>query len=165
MNPTRWLVAHDFSENGQRAAEVAASDLERAGGELHIVHVYSVPSVPLSYEWGGVDAIYASSHELETALKTDVVRTLENAAERLRETHPRLEIFTHVHAGQPSQAILTAADELGADRIIVGSAGRTGLSHFLLGSVAERVVRLARCPVLVVKVASDAAREEKESRS
>ena len=67
MNPTRWLVAHDFSKHGERAAEVAAADLERLGGELHIVHVYSVPTVPLSYEWGSVDAIYASSHDLETA--------------------------------------------------------------------------------------------------
>lgn len=151
MNPTRWLVGHDFSPSGERAAEVAATDLSRLGGELHLIHVYSVPSVPLSYEWGPADGLLASPRDLETALKADVVRSVEDAAERLRERFPDVEVFTQVHAGRPAEALLAAAEELGADRIVVGTAGRTGLSHLLLGSVAERVVRLASCPVLVVK--------------
>lgn len=166
MNPTRWLVGHDFSENARVAAEVAAHDLERLGGELHLVHVYSVPTVPLTYDWGGADAVYATSRELEMALKADVVRSVENEAEELRDRHPGLDIFTHVHAGTPSQAILSAALELGADRIVVGTVGRRGLSHLLLGSVAERVVRLSECPVLVVKAPdSGDPGHKKESRS
>lgn len=169
MNPTRWLVGHDFSPSGERAAEVAAADLSRLGGELHLVHVYSVPAVPLTYEWGGADAVYASPRELETALKADVVRSVEDAAERLRERFPGVDVFSHVHVGRPAEALLAAADELGADRIVLGTAGRTGLSHLLLGSVAERVVRLAACPVLVVKGPpheSDGAQgEDKEGRT
>lgn len=151
MNPTRWLVGHDFSPSGQRAAELAAADLTRLGGELHLVHVYSVPSIPLSYEWGPADGLVSSPRDLESALKADVARSIEDAAERLRERFPDVEIFTQVHAGRPAEALLAAAEELGADRIVLGTAGRTGLSHLLLGSVAERVVRLAPCPVLVVK--------------
>lgn len=162
MNPTRWLVGHDFSSSGDHAAEVAAHDLERLRGELHLVHVYSVPTVPLTYEWGSEAAVYATSRDLETALKADVVRSVENAAERLREKHPTLDVFTHVHAGQPAKAILAAAEEIGADRIVVGTVGRTGLSHLLLGSVAERVVRLAPCPVLVVKAPADEQAKETE---
>lgn len=166
MNPTRWLVGHDFSRSGARAAEVAAADLVRLGGELHLVHVYSVPTVPMSYDWGGVDGVYTSSHELEMALKADVARSVEGAADELRERFPGLEVFAHVHAGRPAEALLAAARELDVDRIVVGSAGRTGLSHLLLGSVAERVVRLAPCPVLVVKEPAEETPDEgKESRS
>lgn len=167
MNPTRWLVGHDFSEHGDHAAEVAAHDLQRLRGELHLVHVYSVPTVPLTYDWGSADAVYPTSRELERALEADVVRSVESAAERLRERHPDLDVFTHVHAGQPAQAIITAAAEIGVDRIVVGTAGRTGLSHFLLGSVAERVVRLAPCSVLVVKHPSteEVGRSGDEKRS
>lgn len=165
MNPVRWLVGHDFSPYGERAAEVAARDLSPLGGELHLVHVYSVPTVPMSYDWGGVDGVYTSSHELEMALKADVVTSVEKAADALRERFPDVEIFAHVHAGRPADGLLAAARELGVDRIIVGSAGRKGLSHFLLGSVAERVVRLATCPVLVVKQPPSEGEEENQENA
>jgi nucleotide-binding universal stress UspA family protein len=56
-----------------------------------------------------------------------------------------------VAAGPPAETIVRVAHERGADLIVMGTHGRTGLSHVLLGSVAEKVVRLASCPVLTVK--------------
>jgi nucleotide-binding universal stress UspA family protein len=156
MSKLSWLVAHDFSAGANAALELAASDLDRSGGgELHLLHVYSVPAVPATYEWSGADAIYATSRDLEAALKADTIRHLEGVADRTRTKHMALEVMTHVRSGATAQAIVDTAKELGVERIIVGTHGRTGMSHFLLGSVAERVVRLAEVPVTVAKAAQD----------
>lgn len=65
-----------------------------------------------------------------------------------------LEVETIVVTGVPFQEIINAADEKGADIIVIGTHGRTGLSHAMMGSVAEKVVRKAPCPVLTVRMPS-----------
>ena len=62
-----------------------------------------------------------------------------------------------VTTGDPADAIVSEAAQLGADLIVMGTHGRTGLQHVLLGSVAEKVVRHASCPVLTIRLRSDAA--------
>ncbi len=76
------------------------------------------------------------------------METLKEAVDKLGVTGAELE----VRLGDPGQISCDRAEELGAELIVVGSHGRTGLTRMLLGSVAERVVRLAHCQVLVVKV-------------
>jgi nucleotide-binding universal stress UspA family protein len=65
-----------------------------------------------------------------------------------------LEVETIVIKGIPFHEIINAATEIGADLIVIGTHGRTGLSHVVMGSVAEKVVRKASCPVLTVRMPS-----------
>lgn len=158
----RWIVGYDFSPDAAAALALAAEDVRCLGGELHLLHVYNVPQVPLTYEWSAADALYASSRDLEAALKADVARSLEQVAAKARERWPDVEIFAHVRSGMPANALLAESKERGAQRIVVGTAGRTGLSHLLLGSVAERVVRQAEVPVIVVKASAEERRAAKK---
>jgi nucleotide-binding universal stress UspA family protein len=77
---------------------------------------------------------------------TQTVQTLELAAEKQGVT-----LETMILSGRPDEGIVKAAEFKGASLIIVGSHGRTGLKRLLMGSVAERVIGHAKCPVLVVK--------------
>ena len=70
---------------------------------------------------------------------------------RKREAHlTDLDVVRHVVLGPPSDEVLRVADEVGASYIVVGTHGRTGLAHLLMGSVAEQIVRRAKVPVLAV---------------
>jgi nucleotide-binding universal stress UspA family protein len=89
-------------------------------------------------------AVAASDRDIPVA--TEVVRGLEAAA-----SEQGIALDTMVPMGRPEEGIVKAADFKGASLIIVGSHGRTGLKRLLMGSVAERVIGDAKCPVLVVK--------------
>lgn len=134
----RIVVAVDFQEPSVAALEYARSLARTFGSSLSVVHVIQ----PVASE------IYVYS--------TDLVQNWERVAyERLRELYPpaertALQGRAEVRVGYPVDEILTFANERDADLIIVGTHGRGALGHLLLGSVAERVVRRARCPVLTV---------------
>jgi nucleotide-binding universal stress UspA family protein len=89
-------------------------------------------------------AVAASDRDIPTA--TGAVRSLEAAA-----TEQGISVDTMIPMGRPEEGIVKAAEFKQASLIIVGSHGRTGLKRLLMGSVAERVIGLASCPVLVVK--------------
>jgi nucleotide-binding universal stress UspA family protein len=78
-------------------------------------------------------------------------RQLEIEAQRIREQHPDLPVETVVLCGIPYKEICRYADREGMDLIVIGTHGRTGLSHLLIGSTTERVVQQASCPVLSLK--------------
>jgi nucleotide-binding universal stress UspA family protein len=121
MQIRQVLLATDFSAAADAAAEVAREMAVALRARLHVVHV--VP--PLT------DPAYQ--------------------AERLaREAHAGVPCETALLQGRPGAALLRYAREHAIDLIVVGSHGRTGISHLLLGSVAEEVVRLAPCLVLTV---------------
>jgi len=122
----RLLIASDGSPFSEAAWDEALS-LAKAMGSALI----------------GV-AVAASDRDIPVA--TQVVRTLEEEASRQGIT-----LDTMIPMGRPEEGIVKAADFKGASLIIVGSHGRTGLKRLLMGSVAERVIGLASCPVLVVK--------------
>jgi nucleotide-binding universal stress UspA family protein len=157
----RWLVAHDFSPSADAAARTAAKDLiERGqGGTITLLHVYQVMPLPTGFD-GAVPG--GGLVTLERAVAVETTRRLERAAEELRkdiaslsaargEDAPDVEVEVAVRQDAPADGILAEAKERNVERITVGTHGRKGLSHLLLGSVAERVVRLAHVPVLVVK--------------
>ncbi len=134
------LMPVDFSEASKRAVE----QLRRmpAGTQIHTVHVLAaMPATEPGVVWGRVD---------------DDSRR-ERAAARLRallDEHQLPHIAAHVvigGVGNPANEIVAFAEELGADLIVMPSSGRSGLARVLLGSVADRVVRLAHCPVLVLR--------------
>jgi universal stress protein A len=116
------LLATDFSPAADAAAEVARGLATEAKARLHIVHV--------------VPPLTDPSHEVER-LRREVARLGVPAESALRH-------------GRAAPEILRYAREHGIDLIVVGSHGRSGFSHVLLGSVAEEIVRLAPCLVLSV---------------
>ena len=147
----RILVAHDFSPAAEAALFEAAADLERRAGELVLLHVFNTPVVPVTFDWAASEAGFGSKLELDEAIARDVRGQLIQIVDRLHARFPMVSIQTLVREGFPADNILAAAEELSVDRIVVGTHGRRGLEHLLLGSVAERIARLAKVPVLVVK--------------
>lgn len=133
------IVPLDFSDAAFEAVDIA---LELAGGDssqVHLVHVLPdlTPMEP-------TDAWQTFDNQSRITHATKVLR------ERLTdERHSKMPI--EIIIGDPGHSIANFASEIGADLIVLPSHGRTGLSRMLIGSVAERVVRLAHCPVLVLR--------------
>lgn len=141
----RILFATDFSESSSAALEYAsrlASDTEAL---LYIVHVdelldISVPSIP------GIEGGYF----YESPGDND----RHEVRDRLSKIAPTVSGVAYEHrylTGSPLNEILKFADRQCVDLIVMGSHGRTGFSRLLMGSVAEGVVRRAKCPILIVK--------------
>ena len=133
----------DFSE-ASREAVVAAIELsKRFGAELTLLHVYQIPA-------------YTMPEGLISA-GPDVVATMQEQIDRLLESwqgdaaRSGVKVTTASVLGAPFAEIVRYAREHAFDLIVIGTHGRTGLRHALLGSVAEKVVRKAHCPVLTVR--------------
>jgi nucleotide-binding universal stress UspA family protein len=148
-----WLVAHDFSSCADAAAELAVDDLidMKRGGRIVVLHMFTVlaPDAPIEGS-----ALAVGFQHLEASAMVESTRALERVAERLRARARRngdtaVAIEVKARLGAPAEGALEEADRIGASRIIVGTHGRTGVKHFLLGSVAERIVRRATVPVVV----------------
>lgn len=136
------VVAMDFSEHAERAFALAVELAKLSGGRLHLVHAYlELPQQLLARNlWIGDDVWDRLKNE--DAVKLEAFR--ERAAEAGVETE------VHQTKVQPSEAIAAHAKTLGADLIVMGTRGLSGIAHVLLGSVAERTLRVAPCPVLAV---------------
>lgn len=143
-----FLVPYDFSAHS-RAALYAACDLARhLHADLHLLHVVQLPPYALGYgpyAGAGPPPPLGTDAARESASKAllEVIETIEDVPGKL---HP------HVLEGQSVvDVLLEAVQSLRADLIVMGTHGRTGLAHVFLGSVAERVLRNAPCPVLTVR--------------
>lgn len=138
------LVATDFSEASRPALDLAIA-LAREPARLHVVHVCEVPAY--------VDL--ATPVDLVTPLTEADQKRLDDLMASVRAEHPDADGLLRV--GVAWEQILEAAADVGADLVVLGTHGRRGLAHALLGSVAERVVRLASAPVLTVRPPPPAA--------
>lgn len=145
MAPVRViLVPVDFSPHSDAALDQAMDLAKALGARIHLLHSYAVPvRGVMPYDFAIPDGVWDGIHG-----------AAESKLEEIRQkvASEGVEASTEVSAALPSEAILAAADELGADLIVMGTRGHTGLKHVLLGSVAERTIRLAPCSVLTVKV-------------
>lgn len=103
----------------------------------------------------GMDPDYTVNKMYLDHVRADATRQLDRIQTRLKG-HGQ-EITTRIETGIPSQAIQTLAETTAADLLVVGTHGRTGLDHILIGSTAERAVRMAPCPVLAVKAGKSGA--------
>jgi nucleotide-binding universal stress UspA family protein len=136
------LVAHDFNETSDAALEYALNLARPLGARVTVLHAYEIPSLGapevlvLATDWTKQIGIVARER-LDKLVASASTRGTQVAAE-LRE-------------GSAWRAIDTFAREAAVDLVVVGSHGRHGLPHALLGSVAEKIVRTAPCPVLVVR--------------
>lgn len=139
----RILVPIDFSETGRAALEAGADLASRFGAELHLLHVVEDSSPAVSEIALAYPVFQSYVHEM--------VRKGEMQLRELSlpQALPSKPIHRKVMIGAPIDKINDYAEEQDIDLIVIGTHGRTGPSHWLLGSVAERVVRSAPCPVLV----------------
>lgn len=139
----RILVPHDFSDDAAAALDFAVELAKQLGGELHLVHAYRMPLEMFSpYGVAVPDSVMPEIREA-------AARHLKELAAKVKAEG--LAVHVHLQEGPPADSIAEAAGELGADLIVMGTRGRTGLAHVVLGSVAERTVRSAPCPVLTLK--------------
>jgi nucleotide-binding universal stress UspA family protein len=137
------LVPVDFSDHSARALVVATELAKRFQGKLHLIHSYPLPPIAFApYE-------VSLPLDFERGVREAADRQLAACAERARKEG--LAVGTTTTAEAPVDAIVACANKIGADLIVMGTQGLTGLKHVLLGSVAERTLRLAPCPVLTLK--------------
>ncbi|MBS0261611.1 MAG: universal stress protein [Planctomycetes bacterium] len=133
----RILCPVDFSPVSLQAlayAERLASSLQ---AELVLVHAFDPPPGPAYLE-----------------LQAPPDHALQQQLQAVSVSLPARQVVRLMHSGPPGEVICWLAQERGCDLIVLGTHGRTGLAHLLLGSVAEYVVRHARCPVVTVRAQS-----------
>ena len=156
MNPKfrKMLVPVDYSPPSTAAIRYAVDLAHAFGGTVHVLHAWEVPAYlrPDLTIWSG---------EMSSTLAEQVRLGAENAMREFSKTNGLGgdEAVTYeVVQGDPYNAILAVAKDGAFDLIVMGTHGRTGISHVLLGSVAEKVVRHANCPVLTIRASAEASR-------
>jgi nucleotide-binding universal stress UspA family protein len=142
---TRILCPTDFSAPAERALEAGAELALHFQAELVLFHVVAaLPSLPPSMAGSS-----ASVEELRAGIGAEGVRALE--ALRAARVPAEVACRVEVREGDAAEEIVHAAEELGVSLIAIATHGRTGWRHFVSGSVAEKVVRTAPCPVLAFR--------------
>lgn len=147
--PKNILFPTDFSEHSEAAIPFVTEWSQRFGAAVHVLHVLDTGLMLSEYSW----ADYAP-RELEEQREQHVRTELQRLRDRLElgDVGCRLEM----KHGVAYEEIARYAENEGIDLIIMATHGRTGLSHLLVGSTAERVVRIAACPVMTVRAGCSA---------
>ncbi|MEB2307859.1 MAG: universal stress protein [Candidatus Brocadiaceae bacterium] len=146
------LCPIDHSECSYLALKYAISLALKDEAKLYLMHVIDIRLYDTE--------IYKFSPYNITEINLDKIR--EDLIKSLPEgTSDVLEVETIVVKGVPFQEIINAATAIDADLIVIGTHGRTGLSHAVMGSVAEKVVRKAPCPVLTVRIPHSVSRKDR----
>jgi nucleotide-binding universal stress UspA family protein len=139
----RILVPIDFSENSPAIVEWAAHLAEEHGSAMVLLHAYHLP-----VEFQQLEGAYLPE-DFWANVKAEAEQGLARHAADLRARG--LKVETVAREGYPATVIEEEAARQQADLIVIGTRGLSGLKHLLLGSIAERVVQRAPCPVLTVK--------------
>jgi nucleotide-binding universal stress UspA family protein len=147
---TRILVPVDFSACSDRAVRYAATLAGQVGASVEVLHVVE------DFTYGAFSEVYVPNVPalIEEAINSAVDRLTPLKDEMFP---PGADVETVVSVGRPALTIVEHATAGQFDLIVMGTHGRTGLSHLFMGSVAEHVVRTAPCPVLTVRDAGAAA--------
>lgn len=148
------LVPTDFSDLSRKAIDVAKKYAAIFDGKISLIHSH-IPITELDepYAIGMSSKIYQDYEEIEESIK----KKLKTIADEKIEDDSLGELLVHI--GNPAQSIVEVAEDF--DIIIMSTHGRTGFSRFLLGSVAEKVLRLSKTPVMVVENESEVDNFEK----
>lgn len=141
MTPRHLLVPTDFSAHATHALDYACRLATELGGTVSLVHVLGSTSPELSVS-------------LTDAMMEGIRAGARKALDKLATERTHVAVFDKVllKIGDAREQIVRTAEEIGADLVVIGSHGRRGLPRLVLGSVAEDVLRLAPCPVLVVRL-------------
>ncbi|MFA4957512.1 MAG: universal stress protein [Candidatus Methanoperedens sp.] len=149
------LIATDGSVHTEKAITHAIELAKLTGAQLHAVYVVSLVHPPdtldinSSHDPGSSISIDVSIEGLKKILRhegDEAIRYIEEQAKR-----DGVDVRKWIIEGQPAKEILKLAEEESVDIIVMGTLGRSGIEKFLLGSVADKVVRGSRIPVLVVR--------------
>jgi len=141
----RYILAPtDFSDASNQAVTYALGLAHACGAKLSLLHVVEPLASPLN-GYISADLITTLLDDLEREAHMQLAQLLSEAGAA------NVEVTRHVVVGVPYEIILETAKAQQVDLIAMVTRGRTGLSHLVLGSGAERVVRLATCPVLTVR--------------
>ncbi|MDB4991191.1 MAG: hypothetical protein JWN04_6369 [Myxococcaceae bacterium] len=134
------LLATDFGDASDAAMSTAFELAQALDATVHVLHVFTLQDNTLDARMSAVGI-------------TELQKQLEAKVQALLGPGPGAGRLGRVltHFGAPAPLVLRTAEELPADMIVLGSHGRQGIARLLLGSVAEAVVREAKCPVLVAK--------------
>lgn len=137
----RILLATDFSENSAFATNYACALTDKFNAELHVLNV--IPSMPLHTTGNSLLPRYLEAERL--AATEGIAAAIDSQWEEGKA------VIRELREGAPFVEIIRYAKEKAVDLIVMGTHGHTGLDHVLIGSVAERVVQKAPCPVLTVR--------------
>jgi len=140
----RILFPTDFSEHAESAWPYALTFAQEFGAEVHLLHVV-VPPPRLAEAY----AVTFDPDRMVEVLTTEAAAQMDRQVEAAKERG--LVFHREVRIGADAREILDYATKHEMDLIVMATHGRTGLAHVLLGSVAEKVVRKAPCPVLTIK--------------
>ena len=140
------LLAVDFSPHSDRAVEATAGLAARLPASVDVIYAFDLPRDYNPY-------LSTFGVELEQKIEAAACERLERVRERLEKRGIRVGL--HFRRGSPDAVIAEAARQIGCQLIVMGTRGMSGLSHVLLGSVAERTLRAAPCSVLCVKATHD----------
>ncbi len=143
-NFQRILAAVDFSKVSVGALETALNLAESLRAQVRVLHVVPEQAAALPLE-GGAMYVEDVGPRLLNQAREDLARFLEDHASSAAGLH------LEVKAGEPAAEINRDAHDWHADMIVLGTHGRSGISHLLMGSVAERVLREANVPVLCIR--------------
>lgn len=143
------LVPTDFSEYADYALDYAITLAQKLQARLTLLH--AMDTTPLEV----AESATQRSPSYWEDFESDMEQRLEVSLRRIHDAG--LQGETCIVHGVPFQSIIDTAQDQGADLIIMSTHGRTGLTHVLMGSVAEKVIRLAPCPVLVTRGTTDAS--------
>jgi nucleotide-binding universal stress UspA family protein len=139
MNFNKILIAVDDSPIAEKVASKGCELGQQLNAEIAII---SVADTTLLMTEGSI-----TPNEMAKIIKSDLIKSQQILVDRVfKDT----KVWTFVEEGKPYEIILKVANEWGADLLVIGTHGRTGISHLLLGSVSEHVVRHTSIPVLVI---------------
>lgn len=132
----------DFSKGSEAALDRAVELARGLNADIELLHIYQLPVLALP------DAPITANPEFVATLTNRAQEALDEYSTKLR--HQGINVSTRVIEGNPAAAIAERAQQTPGSMVVLGTHGRSGFKRFLLGSVAERVVRIATVPVMTV---------------
>jgi nucleotide-binding universal stress UspA family protein len=140
------LVPTDFSDHSKAALESAIQIAKSFGSKIHLLHCYQIQA-------GGVSPYgIALPSEYFDDIREEASRQLNEWVEQV--SSEGIEVESSLSSDFPSQEISVTAEKSGSDLIVMGTRGLAGIKHVMLGSVAERTLRISPCPVMTVRVST-----------
>jgi universal stress protein A len=144
MLPKKILFCADFSENSEPARELAVDYAKALGAELLVVHVINAAGFPSYMDWVGdeFDQILQRTKAVVTCRLEDIEKQCGSFLKGVK---------SYCRTGMPAEEIVDLAAQESVDLIVIGTHGRTGVKHLVMGSIARSVLRTAHRPVLIVE--------------
>ncbi|MBX3444089.1 MAG: universal stress protein [Planctomyces sp.] len=141
---SRILCAVDFSENSREAVRQACDLAKKFEAEIHLLHVLE--------PWPPAASVTSEAYPMYHDYVLQAHQQAEYSLEQLPPADQApAKVVRATRSGHVEREIVKYAEEHDVDLLVIGTHGRTGIAHWFMGSVAEKVVRFAHCPVLVVR--------------